>query len=401
MGNKISSKKNHMTDQDILTGLPIHEGPRRIVPRPAEINNTSTLIFKLENLIVFSKKMLHIYNSFPNSSGTITNMKFIISSRKNLSDWNAYVQPNKYYNNIDWNLGYSEVCLIAANLSKIFYPAYTYNDLLTDAKRQKLIEFIYNIEFDTGCISQLIQVFNYNQQLWLRQKTNTEIGYNIITDIELYCNYLELKIKEAENKYIGSTGGHDIYLADNNRRDSRLGRFNRLNRPTRFNNPTRTTRITETTRITSPTRSTEITETTRMTRSTRPTNLLEYDIWDEYRDNWGNDLYNESPTSVRNIDSLQLEEYSRNLPADNQNNNNNKNQTATILSKKITNPTLNTSTDTPMCISCMSFKPNYILIPCGHPHMCVKCHEKWLNVKENKKCAICKTIIEKYVVTFL
>ena len=85
---------------------------------------------------------------------------------------------------------------------------------------------------------------------------------------------------------------------------------------------------------------------------------------------------------------------------------NNNNQIINIQNKPIKKhvllkPSINVSTNTPMCISCMSFKPNYILFPCSHPHMCIKCHEKWLTTENNKKCSVCKTNIDKYITAYL
>ena len=58
---------------------------------------------------------------------------------------------------------------------------------------------------------------------------------------------------------------------------------------------------------------------------------------------------------------------------------------------------INDSTNVTLCISCNEVKPNYVLIPCGHPHMCENCHKK----RKNDKCSICKEKIEKYQIIYL
>ena len=64
-------------------------------------------------------------------------------------------------------------------------------------------------------------------------------------------------------------------------------------------------------------------------------------------------------------------------------------------------PSLNKPTQETTCVSCQDYAPNYILIPCGHPHMCVECHKKWLATNNSNKCSICKTDITKFQVVFL
>jgi hypothetical protein len=64
-------------------------------------------------------------------------------------------------------------------------------------------------------------------------------------------------------------------------------------------------------------------------------------------------------------------------------------------------PPINNTKDAVMCTACTIVKPNYIILPCGHPHMCSECHKKWLINQNNKKCPTCKQDIEKYVVTYL
>jgi hypothetical protein len=65
------------------------------------------------------------------------------------------------------------------------------------------------------------------------------------------------------------------------------------------------------------------------------------------------------------------------------------------------NPTLVTGPATEItCIACEN-KPNYVLKPCGHPHMCVTCHVKWLAITKDYTCSLCTTKVEEFIVVYL
>jgi len=53
-----------------------------------------------------------------------------------------------------------------------------------------------------------------------------------------------------------------------------------------------------------------------------------------------------------------------------------------------------------MCNGCQVKKPNYIIIPCGHAHMCHSCHCEWLKTNKNI-CYLCENIIERYQVIYI
>jgi len=72
-----------------------------------------------------------------------------------------------------------------------------------------------------------------------------------------------------------------------------------------------------------------------------------------------------------------------------------------ITNTSITNITPQKATSITTCTTCLENKPNYIITPCGHPHMCSKCHQKWLTLDNNKECPLCKQKIENYIQVYL